>query len=209
MAHQAKNKKAVALAFILIGIVTATVYLPFLGVSQPTLGNTALLAKMDMENGNYESAFHLLFGSVALDASNYSFSPPISMYKALIIGLQNDNWTANDLKNQTIHVHFQHYIFFSNVTGIELCSFMEKENLISTSDWGLNPSSNMRAYGSEPIKDVTAPTNDYQPQTFDRIVLRYLWIFSITENGRIPGVPVPTYLIDAATGESIWPGPLG
>ena len=48
------------------------------------------------------TAFNQEFGQVPIDSFNYHFSPPITIYKALQIGLENDGWNSSALQNMTI-----------------------------------------------------------------------------------------------------------
>jgi hypothetical protein len=43
--------------------------------------------------------------------SNYSFSPPVSMYHALLIALESGGWNATSLKNMSIYVELDDCIF--------------------------------------------------------------------------------------------------
>lgn len=187
--------------------VVAMSFAPFLNVSLPTLGNITFLAKIDLENNNLEEVFHLVYGNPALDVTNNSFSPPVSMYKALILALQ-DTWNATSLKDSIIHVRFQYCMSFDNITGYELNRFMAERNL-TISGYNIPAISNKVGCSWALLDKIPVSANDYQPQVYGNIILRYLWIITITENNISGGCPPQTALIDAGTAESIWPGPMG
>jgi len=75
----------------------------------------------------YQSEFNS--SSPPTTPSNYSFSPPVSMYHALQIALQSGGWNANSLKNMTISAQLDYCAFGSN-------SFLEISPVASPpADW--------------------------------------------------------------------------
>jgi heme/copper-type cytochrome/quinol oxidase subunit 2 len=157
------------------------------------------------ENSSPEADYRRLYGSTPIVGWNYSFSPPIPMYRAIIIGLQSDEWNASSLENMTVHVSLDYYVFYTNVSA--LYQLASQENLTLTGY--PNPDLNMTGgYGYELIHEVTAPVDDYRPQIFNGVSLRYVWSIVVQENSGMCIPPPGCYLVDAATAELIPTGPL-
>jgi hypothetical protein len=127
----------------------------------------------------YEDLFHDKFGNVSLVSPNYNFSPPISMYQALIIALEYGGWGSSSLSDNTVSVQLDYVKFYNNsaLTGVIF----------------------------EPLTlNVTQPPANYYPVQVNGTTYRYVWAISITPTHppRI-GVVSVDYQIDAATGEIV------
>lgn len=155
------------------------------------------------ENNSPKAKYHRLFGSTLIVGWNYSFSPPISMYQAVNIALQSDEWKASSLENMTVHVSLDYYIFYTNVTA--LYQLASKDNLTLTG----YPNPDLSMTGSELIHEVTAPVDNYQPQFFNGVTGRYIWTIAVQHTSGGISIPPPGYyLVDARTGELVPTGPL-
>jgi hypothetical protein len=53
--------------------------------------------------------FFLEFGNVSILSSNINFSPPVDMYRALIIALESDDWNASSLSGMRVFAYFSKY----------------------------------------------------------------------------------------------------
>lgn len=189
---------------LIVAVVVGSLVVCFTMAELPT-GKVGLLAKLDPEQANPKTMYHALYGSTPIVGGNYSVSPPVSMYRAIDIGLGSDGWTAQSLWNMTVRVSLDYYIFYSNAT--DLYRVAAEENL--TLNGGPNPNLNCPCSGAEFIRDVTSPVPNYQPQFFNCVTLRYLWIITVLPRSGGFWIPPPGYYqVDAATGALIPTGPL-
>ena len=131
-------------------------------------------------NNSAEDTYHRLFGSTPIVGGNYSFSPPVPMYRALNIALQSDGWNASSLENMTLYVSLNYDVFYTNVTALN--QLAAKENLTLN---GHPTDFNTTVNGFELMHEVTAPVNDYQPQIYNGVSLRYIWTIAIEKDSGI------------------------
>ncbi len=160
------------------------------------------IANSASKNNTLESTYRSLFGTTPIVGGNYSFSPPIPMYRAVIIGLENGGWNATSLQNMRVYVSLEYDVFYTNVSA--LYQLASKDNL--TLSGYPNPDSN--GTGFETIHEVTTPVGDYQPQIFNGVACRYVWTIAVQENSGKCIPPPGYYLVDAATAQLIPTGPL-
>jgi hypothetical protein len=135
---------------------------------------------------DYSTAYYNEFDKTPTTSYNYSFSPPVSMYQALLIALQSGGWTASSLTNMTIHVELDYCAFGVN------CSLFEQ------------------------IYPVTSPPANWFPQQVNNaklpngvdgsynVTYRYVWTIIVeysTPTFSIP--PAGYYYVDAATAELV------
>ena len=91
------------------------------------------------------------FGNVKVSSPNYDFSPPITMYRALTIGLESDDWNASSLENMTV------------TTSLNFDYFTQTNN----------------SSGFGPINGVTQPVKNYSDiQVNSTTIERYVWYIS-------------------------------
>jgi len=127
----------------------------------------------------YSTAYYNEFNKTPTPAYNYTFSPPVSMYHALIIALESDEWNATSLSDKTVYVSLE-YMEFTNSSGL---------------------------IGSQILHDVTQPVEDYSPVEVNNTTYRYIWDIVVQYKvGFI--IPPWLYYVDAATGEMVPTGPL-
>lgn len=157
------------------------------------------------ENASPESTYHRLFGSASIVGGNYSFSPPVSKYRAVDIALESGGWGKSSLENMMVHATLSYEIFYTNASA--MYQFVAKENLTLTVY--PNPDLYMTGTGTEIIREVTAPVDDYQPQILNGLTCRYIWTVAVQDSsGGISMPPPGYYLVDAATAELVPTGPL-
>jgi uncharacterized coiled-coil protein SlyX len=76
----------------------------------------------DLLNATDANAYYNLlfdeFGNVSFQNPNYNFSPPVSMYHALLIALESDGWTASSLDGRTVLALLQYDVF--SKSGFEM-----------------------------------------------------------------------------------------
>src|SRR5208282_604325 len=130
------------------------------------------------------TAYYNEFGNVSLQSISYNFSPPVSMYRALKIALENGGWNTTSLENMTVKVSLGYYEF-------------------TTENTTLGPSS-----GSEFLYSVTHPVNDYSAITVKNATYsatyRYIWTITVEPSSGGFFIPPPgLYWVDAATAEII------
>jgi hypothetical protein len=103
------------------------------------------------------------------------FSPPVSMYKAIKITLENHGWNVTPLIGMIVGAHLD-YMHFWNRTN---------------------------SWGSEILKEVTEPVADYSPLQNETGTYRYIWQVVVSESG-VQYLPQSDLcLIDASSGEII------
>jgi hypothetical protein len=191
MTQQRRKFKIPALACVLIAVVIAAsmfAYFSF-GISASA-------------NALPEGTYHRLFGSTPLVGGNYSFSPPISKYKALDIALESDGWNQRSLENMTVYASLNYDVFYTSVTSLYQIANLENLTLSG------HPNPDLNITGSEFLHEVTAPANDYKPQIYNGVSLRYIWTITVEKDSGMTMPPSGYYQIDAANGELIPTGPL-
>jgi DNA-binding HxlR family transcriptional regulator len=129
------------------------------------------------------TAYYNEFGTVVPNTeTNSSFAPPISMYQALIIGLQADSWNKTSLHGFTVYINLMPWAIYANSTN------------------GVEPT-NVNEYGV-PLN----PPANYSDFNENGTIFRYVWQIDIQKTGRISIPPYDLILIGASTGQ-ILPNP--
>ena len=68
--------------------------------------NQSTVLQEELLNGNFTAAYYNQFGKVTpITNVNSSFTPPISMYQALLIGLQADGWNKTSLQGFNVGIY--------------------------------------------------------------------------------------------------------
>jgi DNA-binding transcriptional ArsR family regulator len=116
--------------------------------------------------------------------TNGSFTPPISMYQALLIGLENDGLNKTSLRGFTI---------YCSLTGWEtLANRTDKEPYATTSPFN----------ESQVATVLTSPPKDYIDTYSNGIIYSYVWHIDIFKTNRsIDFKPYAVIVIDAAIGQ--------
>jgi hypothetical protein len=127
----------------------------------------------------YYTAYYNEFNKTPVLRYNYSFSPPVSMYQALLTALKSGGWNATSLKNMIISVELDYFAFWKNVSMA----------------------------GGELVYPVTCPPVDWSPKQINDTTYRYVWTIIGDYSGPAIGIPPPIYYyVDAATAELLSPG---
>jgi hypothetical protein len=159
------GKKIVILVTVCI-MITVVAFFEFFVFTTPT----------QQSNGSYSQAYYDEFNKTPTPAYNYSFSPPVSMYHALIIALQRGGWTATSLKNMAISVELDYCAFLNSSTEI----------------------------GFELLSPVTHSIADWSPQQVNDTTYRYVWTIIVHYSDPPKSIPPPGYYyVDAATAELV------
>jgi hypothetical protein len=128
----------------------------------------------------YFTAYYDEFNKSPTLAYAYSFSPPVSMYRALLIVLITGGWNATSLKNKTIFVMLEYSAFINS------------------------PSST----GFDLLYPVTHSVADWSPKQVNYTTYRYAWRIIVEYSGPVKSIPPPGYYyVDAATAELVPTGP--
>lgn len=205
MAKKKTSPLTFTLILTLIMVVVVGSLIACFNMAMLPYGKIGRLAELDPAQANPKTIFHYLYGSTPIKGNNYSFSPPISLYRAIDIGLRSDDWTAQSLKNMTVSVSLSYYIYYTNVT--ELYQVVSKENITLMGRPDPNTANN--GSGFEYLYEVTSPVINYKPQFFNGVTLRYVWTVDVEPSSGAFCIPPPGYYqVDAATGELIPTGPL-
>jgi hypothetical protein len=101
------KKKAVILVAACV-MVVVVVFFVFFVFRTPTQQTT---------KDPYFAAYYNEFNKTPKLAYTCSFSPPVSMYHALLIALTNGGWNATSLRNRTISVELQYCGFINSSSG--------------------------------------------------------------------------------------------
>jgi DNA-binding HxlR family transcriptional regulator len=132
-------------------------------------------------NGNDAAAYYNEFGLIPSTNVNSSFSPPISMYQALIIALKAEGWSKTSIHGMKVGAYL-----------------MNGETETNTTSWfntGING-------------PVTSPPANYSDVYGNGVIYMYIWEITV-ENAT--GITIPPWgfsLIDASTGEILHNPPL-
>jgi len=133
-------------------------------------------------NGNYAAlAYYNEFGVMPLTNVNSSFTPPVSMYRALQIGLESQGWNKTSLKGKLVDASLVHWDELTNTTG-------------SYPNW-------VGVSGA-----VTSPPQNYSNIYGNGIVYGYGWEITVENATGITIPPLGFSLVDATTGQ-ILPNP--
>ena len=122
-------------------------------------------------NDPYSQAYYEEFNKTPTPAYNYNFSPPISMYHALLIALESGGWNATSLSDMTVRVSIE-YMEFTNSSWLK---------------------------GSQVLHDVKQPVKDYSPVQVNGTTYRYIWDIVVENNVGLQMPPPGLYYVDAAT----------
>jgi DNA-binding HxlR family transcriptional regulator len=116
--------------------------------------------------------------------TNSSFTPPVSMYQALLIGLGNDGWNKTSLKGFTI---------YCSLTGWEtLANQTDKEAYSTTPPFN----------ESQVATVIASPPKDYTDIYSNGITYSYVWHIDIFKTNRSIDIkPYDVIVIDASTGQ--------
>jgi hypothetical protein len=146
---------------------------------------------------SYSTAYYDEFNKTPTPSYNYSFSPPVSMYRALLIALESGGWNATSLKNMTINVELDYCVFLNNYsTPSGTFHFGKGSGLTPVSGWQV-------------LNQVTHPPTDWSPQQCNSSIgYRYVWTIWVQYPGLFMIPPPGYYLVDAATAELVPTGPL-
>jgi hypothetical protein len=128
----------------------------------------------------YFAAYYNEFNKTPTTTYNYNFSPPVSMYHALLVALESGGWNATSLSNMIVRASLGYWEFWN--------------------------SSSMN--GSEFLHGVTQPAIDYSPVQVNDTTYRYIWDIVVQGNAGVLSIPPPLCWVDAATGEIVPTGPL-
>jgi len=140
-------------------------------------GNETLLKQTQATVSDlYHHLYNVEFQNVRLVAPEYDFSPPISMYQALIIAFEGEGWNASRLveENRTVSVELVYVEIYKTNTS----------------------------EGFQMLYEVTRPPTDYSPLRINYTTYRYTWSISILHVG-YPCMATFNYQVDAATGEIV------
>lgn len=122
-------------------------------------------------------AYYNEFGAIPNTNVNSSFSPPISMYHALQIGLEADGWNKTSLNGMLVGAYL-----------------MNSETVTDPPTFNGNGTSMLFGY-------VTSPPSDYSDVYGNGVIYRYVWQIIVNNSTGIQIPPLGFSMIDAATGQ--------
>ncbi len=128
-------------------------------------------------------AYYSEFGLIPATNVNSSFTPPVSMYRALQIALEADGWNKTSLNGMTVGAYF---LSWQTVTDYNVY----KPNLpIAIS---INP--------------PTTPPKDYSDVYGQGVIYSYVWEITVNNASHLTHPPIGFSVIDVSTGQ-ILPNP--
>lgn len=129
-------------------------------------------------------AYYNEFGVIPATNVNSSFAPPVSMYRALQMGLKADGWNKTSLNGMRV--------------GAYLMKWMETVNWreIVTDRTAFNTT----LFYIASIGPETSPPSDYSDVYGNGEIYRYVWQITVLNSTGITIPPIETW-IDAATGQ--------
>jgi DNA-binding HxlR family transcriptional regulator len=133
---------------------------------------------------NAAQYYNQFSGIPLITFTNSSFTPPVSMYQALLIGLGNGSWNKTSLKSFTI---------YCSLTGWEtLANQTDKEAYATTPPFN----------ESQVATVITSPPKDYTDIYSNGITYSYVWHIDIFKTNRSIDIkPYNVMVIDASTGQ--------
>lgn len=132
-------------------------------------------------NGKDAAAYYNEFGVVPTTNVNSSFSPPISMYRALTIALENEGWNKTALNGMAV--------------GAYLMNGETETNTTSYFNTGVTG-------------PVTNPPSNYSDVYSNGVIYMYIWEIIVNNATERDFTPLGFSLIDASTGEILHNPPL-
>jgi len=142
---------------------------------------TVLQREFNQLNGKDAAAYYNEFGVVPTTNANSSFSPPISMYQALQIALENEGWNKTSLKGMTV--------------GAYLMNGETETNTTSYFNTGVTG-------------PVTSSPSNYSDVYGNGVIYMYIWEIIVNNATERIYPPLGFSLIDASTGEILHNPPL-
>jgi hypothetical protein len=126
------------------------------------------------------AAYYNEFGVIPSTIVNASFTPPVSMYRALQIGLESQGWDKASLRGKLVGVILVHWEMLTNTTGVSAFYL------------------------------VTSPPENYSNTYGNGVVYGYAWEITVENVEGVPSVPSLGFsLVDATTGQILPNPPLG
>ena len=141
---------------------------------------TVLQKEFNQLNGDDAAAYYTEFGVIPTTNVNSSFSPPISMYQALLIALENEGWNKTSIAGK--------------VVGAYLMNGETETNTTSYFNTGVTG-------------PVTSPPSNYSDVYGNGVIYMYIWEITV-KNATGFNHPVGFSVIDASTGEILHNPPL-
>ena len=141
---------------------------------------TVLQKEFNQLNGDDAAAYYAEFGVIPTTNVNSSFSPPISMYQALLIALENEGWNKTSIAGK--------------VVGAYLMNGETETNTTSYFNTGVTG-------------PVTSPPSNYSDVYGNGVIYMYIWEITV-KNATGFNHPVGFSVIDASTGEILHNPPL-
>jgi DNA-binding HxlR family transcriptional regulator len=142
---------------------------------------TVLQEEFNQLNGKDAAAYFNEFGVIPTTNVNSSFSPPISMYQALLIALENEGWNKTSLTGMAV--------------GAYLMNGETETNTTSYFNTGVTG-------------PVTNPPSNYSDVYGNGVIYMYIWEIIVNNATERINPPLGFSLIDASTGEILHNPPL-
>jgi DNA-binding HxlR family transcriptional regulator len=173
------------LAFLLVALLIASSAIAVYEYSQTvSLRNNPFSNGVDPE----AAAYHTEFGDIVpVTNVNSSFAPPVSMYQALLIGLNADGWNKTSLKGMVIYASLMPWQTVTNQTEYQ---------------------SNLKLPIEVNLTQVMTPPASYTDVYGNGVIYQYVWQIDIMKAGVFQTPPPGFILIDASTGQIVPNPPL-
>ena len=134
------------------------------------------------------AAYYIEFGNVTpITNVNSSFAPPVSMYQALLIGLNANGWNKTSLQGMVVHISLMPWQTVTNYTAY---------------DSQLKLPLNMN------MPTMTSPPANYSDTYGNGVTYEFAWQIDIAQAGTLSYPPPGFILVDAFNGQLL-PNPIG
>jgi DNA-binding HxlR family transcriptional regulator len=193
-------------AFLLVALLIATTAIALLEYNQTSGFNkeNSFLKGINSEAAAYYNEFGAV---IPITNVNSSFAPPISMYQALLIGLEANGWNKTSLDGMTVGAYLMPYDTYGNssfiappsafINGTENWSQIgtnannpytvsNRTTFVTAWVWlmpwqtanNFTPPTYETIYVNQNL-NVTSPPSNYSDITSNGIVYRYVWAITI------------------------------
>jgi DNA-binding transcriptional ArsR family regulator len=171
------------IAFLFVALLVASTAIAVYEFNQAVVFQEKFTSANSLATAYYneeETAYFDEFGLIPLTNVNASFTPPISMYRALQIALETDGWNKTTLNGMVVGAYLMHGYFYTNSS--------------------LPPDLNING-------PVTIPPPSYDIVYSSTSIYHYVWEITVSNaSNPIRHLYSSFSLIDASTGQ-ILPNP--
>ena len=187
MQTKPKERRAVKKSTTVIVLLTALLIVSIVFVIYEQDRNASLQREIEgsKEFNAQATAYYNEFGVIPDINVNSSFSPPVSVYRALQMGLRADGWNKTSLYGFRVGAYLKTWRQITDPNLYKITIPVEVN-----------------------VEPLTVPPSDYSPVYGEGVIYRYVWQIVVTDPAVFQTPPPGFALIDAATGQIVPNPPL-